>query len=380
MKKKLSRKRKTAKVFTVAFFFLIIFGIAAGTYLVQKRVDLYTRSQTPFRPLAESGCPTTSTQNYSTLSVISDYPRPNFPPEQNPEINLALRGYEEANEKPELINVGGDTDPTMPPSLGTIFNRTPTIVKTYKVHKWDWTNNRRSPELESNWPVHLIGLATNPSEPLVGPRAGREIGDGNILMLIYATPTTATFVHGRGEHPQDGYFIHVDKFCVDPNLLSAYQSANASGRGSLPVIRTGQVFGYGNGSDVRIAIRDSGDWMDPRVRKDWWQGSDAVAGVLLPTRTPTTAVATPFVPSPTRTFYLPPTVIPTVPSVNQITAAPTQSIIYVLPSPTAIPTPTITLTPTPTKTLTQIIVENPVFNLMKTLSEKISLFLRVSLP
>lgn len=382
MKKKLSQKRKT-KVLTIAFFFLVIFGIAASTYLVQKRVDLYTRSQAPLHPFAESGCPTTSNQSYGSLRVSGDY-RSNIPTEQNPEINLALRGYEEVNEKPELVNYGGDTDPIMPPSIGTMFTRTPNIVKTYRVHKWDWGNGRRNSELETNWPVNLIGLATNPGEPLVGPKAGREIGGGNVLMTLLATRTSATFTHSTGDNHTDGYTIHVDNFCIDPNLLASYNQENAAGRGSLPVIRPGQVFGYGNGSDVRIAIRDSGDWMDPRAKKDWWQGSDAIPGVSLPTRsinppTPTTVISTPSFPSPTN-ILLPPPLIPTVLPARPTTAAPTQTIIYVLPSPTAIPTPTITLTPTPTKTLTQIIVENPIFNLMKTLSEKISLFLRVSLP
>lgn len=353
------------KPLLVLFLLLLLPFCIWAVQQSQQLISLGSTSQ--LSPLESSDCPSASSENYSSLGVISDYPKPSVPPEQNYEINMLLRGYEEVNEKKALIDYGGDTDPVMPPSLGTIFPTTPAIVRTYKVHKWDYAQNTKSPDLESNWPVNLIGLATTVGEPLVGPKAGREIGGGNVLMLIYATPTFATFVHGRGENPQDGYFIHMDNFCVDPNLLSAYQSANAAGRGSLPVIRTGQVFGYGNGSDIRIAVRDSGDWMDPRARKDWWQGSDATSGTTdtfpivtsIPTQIPPAAA----LPSPTLyTPYTPPSNSLPQPSATSL-PIPTQQTTQIIYNPTFVPKPTATLIPTPTLTPTP----SPLVDVAKTI-------------
>lgn len=340
----------------------ILFVLPISLWAIQENQQLVSFGSTPQpKPLQSSGCPSGSSESYSNMKVISDYPKPNNPPEQNAEINMLLRGYEEINEKTALVDYGGDTDPVMPPSLGTIFPSVPAIVKTYRVHKWDYANNRKSPDLESHWPVNLIGITTTPGETLVGPRAGREIGGGNVLMLLFATPTYATFVHARGENPQDGYFIHIDNFCLDPNLLAAYQKENSAGRDSLPVIRPGQVFGYGNGSDVRIAIRDSGDWMDPRARKDWWQESNAISGssgaaTVPPAPTAFVSQIPPAVslPSPTlyisATVYIPPANILPQPSATPM-PIPTKQTVQIIynpaPIPTSHPIPTATLTPTP---------------------------------
>jgi hypothetical protein len=69
-----------------------------------------------------------------------------------------------------------------------------------------------------------------------------------------------------------GYTLHVEGLCVDPPLLSLYRSWNAAGRGQLPALQPGQAFGRAASATVGVAIRDSGTFMDPRSRKDWWRG------------------------------------------------------------------------------------------------------------
>jgi hypothetical protein len=59
---------------------------------------------------------------------------------------------------------------------------------------------------------------------------------------------------------------------VDPNLLALYRQADAAGRASLPALRNGQPLGTASGGQVLVAIRDCGSFLDPRSRKDWWQG------------------------------------------------------------------------------------------------------------
>jgi len=47
---------------------------------------------------------------------------------------------------------------------------------------------------------------------------------------------------------------------------------NDAGRGHLPALRAGQAFGRARGDEIGGVIRDNGAFMDPRSRKDWWQG------------------------------------------------------------------------------------------------------------
>ena len=215
-------------------------------------------------------CPKISTQSYQNVQTNSDYTL-NGPAETHPEINLRLRGYVEVNEKAGLVHYGGDTDP-LALKINSIFSdgRKPTIIKTYQVHAWDYVNNKPSSATENAWPVSLIGLSATPGEPLVVPPSGRNISGSLELMVLYADENRVTFTNSLGDNWTDGYIFHVEDICTDPNLISAYQNANASGRGSLPALSHGQVFGTAKNNEVKVAIRDSGTFMDPRSDKDWW--------------------------------------------------------------------------------------------------------------
>ncbi|MCL7454490.1 MAG: hypothetical protein M8467_15740, partial [Anaerolineae bacterium] len=67
------------------------------------------------------------------------------------------------------------------------------------------------------------------------------------------------------------YTVHVENVCVEPSLLALYRQWDAAGRVRLPALRGGQPFGRARGTEIGVAIRDSGTFMDPRSRKDWWQ-------------------------------------------------------------------------------------------------------------
>ncbi len=390
--KKPPQKTDLATLLTFISVFLMTAGIITGTYLTQKE-NIDTRSQASMRPLASYSCPTSSNQTYESIRPDTPAHRKISNPENNPEVNIDLRGWGEVNEAKEPVNYGGDTDPNPPPSFGSVFSgRYPQIVKTYIIYEWDWANNKPNVGKSATpaWPVHLMGFGASPGEPLLGLKAGRSIWGDFSLMVLYASENSITFTHSTGDTAppnDDGYPIYFVDICVDPNLLAKYREDNAGGRQGLPAIRPGQIFGYAKDTDVKAAVRDTGSFMDPRSRKDWWQfgppDGPIYQPINLPTptslmlpATPTIIPTAPFIPSPTN-IVLSPTLIPTIPPTI---APPTQTIIYVLPSPTSVPTPTITLTPTPAKSLTQIIVENPIFNLMRALKDKISLFLKVSLP
>jgi hypothetical protein len=121
-------------------------------------------------------------------------------------------------------------------------------------------------------PVTLAELATTPGEPLRVPDSGYSIGSGYEALVLYAAPDRITLKYTRTDNVVHGYTLHLEGLCVDPTLLDLYRSWNAAGRGQLPALQSGQALGRAAGNTVGVAIRDSGAFMDPRSRKDWWRG------------------------------------------------------------------------------------------------------------
>jgi hypothetical protein len=74
-----------------------------------------------------------------------------------------------------------------------------------------------------------------------------------------------------------GHTIHVENVCVEPSLLALYRAWNDPGRGEPPALFGGQSLGRARGDEIRVAIRDTGRFMDPRSRGDWWQGKKTLS-------------------------------------------------------------------------------------------------------
>ncbi len=55
-------------------------------------------------------------------------------------------------------------------------------------------------------------------------------------------------------------------------LIALYQALNNSGRHDLAAVRAGQMVGHPRTNEVKVAIRNSGSFMDACSRKDWWIG------------------------------------------------------------------------------------------------------------
>ena len=98
------------------------------------------------------------------------------------------------------------------------------------------------------------------------------IQSGAILavMVLYATQHAVTLKYTREDNVVYGYTIHLEDFCVDPNLYALYQQQNTAGRVSLPALSDNQVIGTPWTNTIKVAIRDTGTFLDPRTRKDWW--------------------------------------------------------------------------------------------------------------
>ena len=95
-------------------------------------------------------------------------------------------------------------------------------------------------------------------------------------MVLYAEERRITLNYTRDDTVANGYTVHLENICVDPNLLALYRAqTDGSGwhiTGRLPALRNNQRLGTAFVGGVRVAIRDRGAFMDPRSGKDWWVG------------------------------------------------------------------------------------------------------------
>jgi hypothetical protein len=228
-----------------------------------------------YLPLVSIGQLPPPTATFAAVPV--DGRADNRPAALHGDLNLALRGYTPTVAALTLIDLGGDTDPDAP-QLDGLFNpmRAPTITAVFQVHEWDWgcgPDGCRGPPL-ADWEVTLIEVTTAPNEPLHLPwRAPQIYAGGYRAMVLYAEPTRLTLVYTRRDGADHGYVVHLEDLQVDAGLLAIYEGLNAAGRSHLPALTNGERLGYASPTGtVKIAIRDTGQFMDPRSRKDWWMG------------------------------------------------------------------------------------------------------------
>jgi hypothetical protein len=240
-----------------------------------------TVTPSPPQPPAAS-CPTISNQIYSSLAQNPNKSnRVRFNLSASPDTNLYLRGWVEVNEAKNLISRNSNNyglDPNMPPQISSLYNGPlPSIIKTYRVYEWDYTNQRSAAPQTATpaYPVHMLGLAATPGQPLYGLKSGRTIDGSHVFLVMYATKNYILLVHAADDvwdsvWGPDGYPFYFLDVCVDPNLLAAYERDNSGGRNQLPVIATGQIFGYALTNEVKFVVRDTMSFMDTRYKEDWW--------------------------------------------------------------------------------------------------------------
>ncbi len=232
----------------------------------------------------EPTCPTTSSATFDLIPV--DSPPADHPDYLHGDLNLSLRGYEPVQGVTLALvdyNGGVDADAPQLPALFT-DNRVPVFSAAYQVYDWNWDCGGQPHgcrgALLSHWPTTLIGMQTTPGESIRIPSRAPEIyGGGYRALVLYAEEQRITLGYVREDTVAHGYAVHIENVCVDPNLLALYRSrvdANGnritSGGLQLPALKNGQSLGTAAGTEIRVAVRDRGNFMDPRSRKDWWQG------------------------------------------------------------------------------------------------------------
>jgi hypothetical protein len=242
-----------------------------------------------FLPLVIANGSCTGASNTTYAAIPPEPPPADRPVEQHADMNLGLRGYVATTGTLGLVDYGGPTD-TGAPKLNTLFqdSRVPTFSSVARVYDWDWQCNCRSSPI-TDPPVTLAGMAVTAGEELRVPRSAYNIGtrvvrpprgvftdrvsdDPNAyeVLVLYATSERITLKYTREDNVIGGYTMHVENVCVAPALLSLYNQVNSAGRSQLPALQAGQVFGRAGSPEIGVVIRDSGSFMDPRSRKDWW--------------------------------------------------------------------------------------------------------------
>lgn len=277
------RSRHLFRLLLLAAVLLGLIATGVGAQTTTGRVifmPLVPKDPSPtptVTPTPDPTCPTTG-QSYDLIPTTERYS--GHAPHVSPDLNLSIRGWVTVNEQRSLVDYSGGTDPGAPQLYGIFTDdRTPAFTSTHRVYDWDWNNNQKGAPL-SNWPVTLVGMATTPGEQLRLPRRnGSDIYQGTYWgLVVYAEKTRITLHYARNDYVAyagGSYGMHIENVCVDPNLLAAYQQGNAAGRFNLPGLRNNQVLGTAITSEILVAIRDTGTFMDPRARKDWWMGRAA---------------------------------------------------------------------------------------------------------
>lgn len=302
--------------------------------------------------------------SYGTIDPLDRYPANDPPPENHPDINLAVRGYIPATGKKYPLVLGEAGDPKAP-KIYTILSHVPTIVSLYKIYNWDWATNKKTVPMPlpddpgaSFKQIQMVGFATNTGEEIYVPQSGYRIGGDYQVMVIFANDNSITIKYGREDNIgiKFGYAIQIEEIAVDPNLLDLYREQNAAGRGELPSLSGGQVMGVAKGNEIRVVIRDTGDFLDPRSKLDWWRG------VNYPFPTDEPVIPTSLLLPATPTIFTVPTIIPTIYTSTTNIPQPTRfeptqvvrftpTVFIPNPQPTTYilqPSSTPTLTPTPT--------------------------------
>lgn len=230
-------------------------------------------------------CPPSSGNNYGSIDPIERYPSGDPPPERHPDLNIAaIRGYVQATGQKSPIDLSNGEVGEKTPQIWKITNTKPTIVSLYRIFSWVGnanTGKRGVPMPLEDDPaasvkqIQMIGIQTTKGESVKTPPVyGNPISPDYNAMVIFADDNNITLKYTREDNIgiRNGYAIQIEGLCVDPNLLQLYNQLDSSGRNDLPAVSNEQVIGTANSNEIRVVIRDTGDFLDPRSKLDWWQG------------------------------------------------------------------------------------------------------------
>ncbi len=207
--------------------------------------------------------------SYSSLST--EGPKTDRSPPKHPDLNLKIRGWEIAGGTTlGLVDIAGPTDDKAP-RLNTIFSddQVPGFATNYAVYQWDWQQSKKG-GLITDWEVTLTGMKTVPGQILELAKSGYDIGGGKQARVLFADEDSITLKYTREDNVVKGYTIHMVGLCVEPSLKALYDAKDAAGRNELPALAGNEPVGRARTTEIKVTIRDTGAFMAPRSKKDWW--------------------------------------------------------------------------------------------------------------
>jgi hypothetical protein len=196
----------------------------------------------------------------------------------SPDLNMNVRGWYPVDEY--LGFVSYPYPPDEPPDtlhplhLSNIAGSTSaSFIDTYQVNDWDWAGcGCPVPRSSSPYPVTMLGLHTAPGQTLrIASRNLPVDPAGYAALVLYADARQIAIKYTGEDRVDNGYLLHLVNLCVDPNLVALYQRLDAAGRRTLPAVTNLSAIGVALGDEVDVIVRDSGSFLDPRSRQDWWQ-------------------------------------------------------------------------------------------------------------
>ncbi len=227
-------------------------------------------------------CPLTSEATFEVIPFVGA--PADHPDYLHGDLNLGARGYSSTSAYLGLVSYNGSGAEDSPQFPGLFQpNRGPNITSAYRVNDWIWDPGRCGGDPHgcpdaplTRWDVTLMGLSSTAGEPVYIPERGASIYQGSYRVLVlYAEERRITLGYTREDSVANGYAVHIENICVDPNLLALYQAqTDANGwhvTGHLPALGNDQALGSALGQEILVAVRDRGSFMDPRAR-DWWSG------------------------------------------------------------------------------------------------------------
>ncbi len=196
-------------------------------------------------------------------------------PADDPEVNIALRGWKAVDEARRLVRICGPVDGDAP-QLDGLFGdrRVPGFTSTHAVYTLGGRAGGRTEP--TAWPVHLAGMATAPGEVIRAPRRGPDIDSGTVhAIVLFADHDSLTLKYTREDvvlATNPGYAVHLENVCPAPELTAQYARARRDfgRRRELPAVASHQPVARSLGGEILVSVRDSASFMDPRSGKDWW--------------------------------------------------------------------------------------------------------------
>jgi hypothetical protein len=246
---------------------------------VLQRADPPTPTATPApvsTPTPTATCPVSSTLGWGQMAPAK---KCIVGAGESPDLNLAIRGWYPVHERLGFVRYGYPTDEPPdtqhPLRLSSVAGSTESsFVAAYQVNDWDWQTMRPAPRNPAPYPVTMLGLRTWPGQPIRPAYRNLPVDrdQGFIALVMYADARQLTLKYTWQDCLDDGgYLVHIENFCVDPNLVALYEYLNENGRNQLPGVRADSTVGTAAGGEVDVVVRDSGSFLDPRSWQDWWQ-------------------------------------------------------------------------------------------------------------